>query len=138
MVAALSAAAVVASPAVAQAGYADCIGGYACTWGDAQYSTNGYGAGLLKFYYNYSNFNGAYYSSTTTSANDSASSVVNAGTSSTVNYYFDANYSQRAFSVRKGERDPDLSSGIYDALTGVTVTGVNDVVSSGCFSGSCA
>ncbi|WP_448058600.1 peptidase inhibitor family I36 protein [Cellulomonas hominis] len=109
----------------ASAATRSCTAGYTCLWGDAAYETGGKSANSLKFQNYITNFNGYTYSNTKTNANDSASSLYNAG-STAVLLYKNANKSSHAFTLLKGQDDGNLNNS--DGYGG---SGHNDNLSSG-------
>jgi hypothetical protein len=113
----------------APASATDCPSGYTCIWGDSGYKTGTKTSAYVGFQNYIANFTAYNYAGTSINANDSASSVSNNGTSSTVYLYKNANKSSLAFSLARGTGDGDLSDS-----SGYAPAGYNDELSSGYYS----
>lgn len=106
----------------AQAATSNCASGAACIWEDSGHVTNGIGANLVAFQNYIPNYTLWSYSSTTISANDSASSLYNNGNVSCA--YFYQNASGTGWSIKFTRQS---------GSTNLTANGANDEISSGYF-----
>lgn len=112
---------VLASPA--QAASSHCSVGYFCIWRDKDFQTDGVGTSLKSIYYSLANYAGSYYSGTSFSANDSASSFWNrSGTSQSVYIYKYADAGGVSFKVPAGSGRNNLATSLDPALWNDTIS----------------
>lgn len=117
------------------AGVADataCPYRYTCTWDGFNYQGDGYTGRYLKFQWYIPDYRNFVYAGTSTSGNDTASSISNNGATSVVYAFKDLNCSGYSFTLGPGAGDGNLSDNAGNITLGGYYGFNNSLTSAAC------